>query len=80
MGIQLQLKKKKKKKADEIKGRKKKKRTQKKDREARVRTGSSMGRHYFLNAILFNRCGGVFVSSVSDRVAMVITYMFPEKK
>ena len=45
-----------------------------------MRTGSSMGRHYFLNAILFNRCGGVFVSSVSDRVAMVITYMFPEKK
>ena len=34
----------------------------------------------FLNATLFNRCGGVFVSSVSDRVAMVITYMFPEKK
>ena len=43
VGIKLQQKKK---KADEIKGRKKK-RMKKKDREARVRTGSSMGRHYF---------------------------------
>lgn len=44
VGIKLQQKKKKK----QMKSRAgKKKRTKKKDREARVRTGSSMGRHYF---------------------------------